>query len=179
VPLRIATARGAPGEQDRFRERPMNWRFETLDRFLAHNLCHQISAPPPNEKKDRKKDDAAKAIDRPNTIWMRRKAASGIAEGERQTGHDDDDHRDDVRHRPLDRLKDLLERLFPRHVGARCKRRGSRPQQTGDHDGHDFGAGTGRPQHYERPLDRRREDIVPATLLPARRRGNSLSVRAG
>ncbi|WP_449579283.1 hypothetical protein [Paracoccus mutanolyticus] len=31
---------------------------------------HQMSAPPPNEKNDRKKLDAAKAMDRPNTIWI-------------------------------------------------------------------------------------------------------------
>src|SRR5882724_6434055 len=31
---------------------------------------HQITTPPPNEKNDRKKLDAANAIDRPNTIWM-------------------------------------------------------------------------------------------------------------
>jgi hypothetical protein len=31
---------------------------------------HQTSAPPPNEKNDKKKLDAAKAIDRPNTIWI-------------------------------------------------------------------------------------------------------------
>src|SRR6266849_144959 len=62
-----------PGEQDRFGEGPVDRRFETRDRFLADNLCHQISAPPPNEKKDRKKDDAANAIDSPNTIWMRRR----------------------------------------------------------------------------------------------------------
>src|SRR5215471_14190333 len=62
-----------PGEQDRFCESPMHRRFETRNQLLAHNLRHQISAPPPNEKKDRKKDGAAKAIDRPNTIWMRRR----------------------------------------------------------------------------------------------------------
>src|SRR5690606_27991904 len=28
-----------------------------------------MSAPPPNEKNDRKKLDAANAMDRPNTIW--------------------------------------------------------------------------------------------------------------
>ncbi len=31
-------------------------------------LVHQITTPPPNEKKDRKKLDAANAIDRPKTI---------------------------------------------------------------------------------------------------------------
>jgi hypothetical protein len=29
---------------------------------------HQITTPPPNEKNDRKKLEAANAIDRPNTI---------------------------------------------------------------------------------------------------------------
>src|SRR3546814_6332576 len=33
-------------------------------------LQHQISAPPPKLKNDRKKLDAANAIDRPNTIWI-------------------------------------------------------------------------------------------------------------
>src|SRR5579871_1904511 len=61
------------GEQDRFGERPVDRRFEARDRFLADELCHQISAPPPNEKKDRKKDEAANAIDRPNTIWISRR----------------------------------------------------------------------------------------------------------
>src|SRR3546814_13558955 len=32
---------------------------------------HEISAPPPKLKKERKNDDAANAIDRPNTIWIR------------------------------------------------------------------------------------------------------------
>src|SRR3546814_7706777 len=34
---------------------------------------HAISAPPPKLKKLRKKLDAANAIDRPNTIWIRRR----------------------------------------------------------------------------------------------------------
>src|SRR3546814_4864846 len=34
---------------------------------------HAISAPPPKLKKLRKKLDAANAIDRPNTIWKRRR----------------------------------------------------------------------------------------------------------
>src|SRR5215468_2832754 len=33
-------------------------------------LIHQITTPPPNEKNERKKLEAAKAIDRPNTIWI-------------------------------------------------------------------------------------------------------------
>jgi hypothetical protein len=31
---------------------------------------HRITTPPPNEKNDRKKLDAANAIDKPNTIWI-------------------------------------------------------------------------------------------------------------
>src|SRR5690242_14848826 len=54
-------------EQDRFGERTMQRRLESFDRRAGD---HAISAPPPNEKNDRKKLDAANAIDRPNTIWI-------------------------------------------------------------------------------------------------------------
>src|SRR3546814_526348 len=53
-------------EQDRLGERPVQRHFEAVDGTGAH----QTSAPPPKLKKDRKKLDAAKAIDRPNTIWI-------------------------------------------------------------------------------------------------------------
>src|SRR3546814_10783611 len=49
-------------EQDRLGERAVDRREETRNVGL---LCHQTSAPPPKEKKERKKLDAAKAIDRP------------------------------------------------------------------------------------------------------------------
>jgi len=49
--------------QDRFGERAMHGRDKTWNLRV-----HQITTPPPNEKNDRKKLDAAKAIDRPNTI---------------------------------------------------------------------------------------------------------------
>src|SRR5260370_35229927 len=49
----------------------MQGRVEATDGF--DGLSHQITAPPPNEKKDRKKLDAAKAIDSPNTIWISRR----------------------------------------------------------------------------------------------------------
>src|SRR5271165_5510674 len=51
--------------QDRFGQRAMHGRDEAWDFCI-----HQITTPPPNEKNDRKKLDAANAIDRPNTIWM-------------------------------------------------------------------------------------------------------------
>src|ERR1700724_3022995 len=51
--------------QDRFGQRAMYRRHEAWDLRI-----HQITTPPPKEKNDRKKLDAAKAIDRPNTIWM-------------------------------------------------------------------------------------------------------------
>src|SRR5215831_15001569 len=57
----------------------MHRRLETRNRFLADNECHQISAPPAKEKNDRKNDDAANAIDRPNTIWMRRRNPPAVS----------------------------------------------------------------------------------------------------
>ena len=57
-------------EQDRLGERAMDWRIEAGNRL---GLFHQTSAPPPNWKNDRKKLDAAKAIDRPKTIWISRR----------------------------------------------------------------------------------------------------------
>jgi len=47
-------------EQDRFGQRAMQRNLEAFD--------HETSAPPPNEKNDRKKLEAAKAMERPNTI---------------------------------------------------------------------------------------------------------------
>jgi hypothetical protein len=52
-------------EEDRFGQGAMDWRVETDDGL---SLFHQTSTPPPNWKNDRKKLDAAKAIDRPKTI---------------------------------------------------------------------------------------------------------------
>src|SRR5579875_3250943 len=57
-------------EQDRFRQRAMDRRVEAGDGRI---LLHHTSAPPPNWKKVRKKLDAAKAIERPKTIWISRR----------------------------------------------------------------------------------------------------------
>ena len=98
---------------------------------LGGEARHQISAPPPNEKNDRKKLDAAKGdgqaehdLDEPA------EAARRIAEGERQAGDDDDDYREDLRDRPFDRLQDLVERLLPGHVraGGICRGGGKKPR---------------------------------------------------
>src|SRR6516225_948935 len=51
--------------QDRFGQCAVNGRDEPRDLRI-----HQITTPPPNEKNDRKKLEAANAIDRPNTIWI-------------------------------------------------------------------------------------------------------------
>src|SRR3546814_7940382 len=51
------------GEQDRFGERAMH-----RHREAGQVLLHQTSAPPPKLKKERKKELAAKATDRPKTI---------------------------------------------------------------------------------------------------------------
>jgi hypothetical protein len=51
--------------EDGFGQRAMYRRHQAWDLFV-----HQITTPPPNEKNDRKKLDAAKAIDKPKTIWI-------------------------------------------------------------------------------------------------------------
>src|SRR5215510_2758867 len=46
-------------EQDRLGERPVNGRLEIGDYISLSDVSHQMRAPPPKEKNDRKKDDAA------------------------------------------------------------------------------------------------------------------------
>src|ERR1700761_1085693 len=58
-------SRGTP-EENRLGERAVQRNIESFDQPRAHDT----SAPPPKEKNDRKKLDAAKAIEIPNTIWM-------------------------------------------------------------------------------------------------------------
>src|SRR5689334_982518 len=54
-------------EQDRFGQGSVHWHHE------ARKAFHQTRTPPPNEKKDRKKLEAAKAMEMPKTIWIRRR----------------------------------------------------------------------------------------------------------
>src|SRR5690606_7333841 len=56
-------------EQDVLGQRAVNRDGESRHVQLLEGDRHQTSAPPPNEKNDRKKLDAAKAIERPKTIW--------------------------------------------------------------------------------------------------------------
>src|SRR4051794_11863500 len=51
--------------EDRLGECAVNGHDKTCD-----HIVHQITTPPPKEKNDRKKLEAANAIDRPNTIWI-------------------------------------------------------------------------------------------------------------
>src|SRR3546814_1760664 len=62
-------------EQDRRPEAPVDGSLEAFAMLAGtvQDRSHAISAPPPTLKKLRKKLDAAHAIDRPNTIWMRRR----------------------------------------------------------------------------------------------------------
>src|SRR3546814_1931885 len=64
--------RGAP-EQNRLGKRPVQRSLEPLDMGACPD--HEISAPPPKLKKLRKNEEAAKAIDSPKMIWMRRRNA--------------------------------------------------------------------------------------------------------
>src|SRR5690606_31559285 len=66
-------------QQDRRTEAAVDRRFEASDVRTAGGKArrarlpaHAISAPPPKLKKERKKLDAANAIDRPKMIWIRR-----------------------------------------------------------------------------------------------------------
>src|SRR5204862_4711042 len=63
-------------EQYRLGQRPVDGSGEARDRLARF---HQTSAPPPKLKNDRKKLDAAKAIDRPNTIWISRRKPPDVS----------------------------------------------------------------------------------------------------
>src|SRR5262245_7450655 len=60
---------GRAGQKERFCERAMDGCVKAGNGFA---LVHHTSAPPLNEKKLRKKLEAAKAMDKPNTIWINR-----------------------------------------------------------------------------------------------------------
>lgn len=64
-------------KKDRLDERAVHRRLEAFD--MGAGRGHEMSAPPPKLKKLRKKDDAAKAIDRPKTIWMRRRKPPAVS----------------------------------------------------------------------------------------------------
>src|SRR3546814_19091420 len=67
-------------EQDMLGERPMD--RDGVARHVAGAIDqarHQTSAPPPKEKNDRKKLDAAKAIDRPKPIWISFRAPPDVS----------------------------------------------------------------------------------------------------
>src|SRR6266568_8524495 len=61
--------RGA-AEQDRLGQRAMHRHGEACDGI---NFIHHTSTPPPNAKNARKKELAANAMERPNTIWISRR----------------------------------------------------------------------------------------------------------
>src|SRR5687768_6203843 len=64
-------------EQDRLDERAVDWGLEAFEMMAGAN--HAISAPPPKLKKERKKLDAAKAIDNPKMIWMSRRKPPAVS----------------------------------------------------------------------------------------------------
>src|SRR5262245_16662411 len=67
------------GQEDWLGERTVHRRLETRNDLVPCDLRHHTSAPPPKEKNDRKNDDAANAIDSPNTIWMRRRKPPAVS----------------------------------------------------------------------------------------------------
>src|SRR6516162_3115608 len=68
---------GRTAKQDRLGQGAMDRRFEPGDRIV--DLAHQTRAPPPNEKNDRKNELAANAIERPKTIWIRRRKPPDVS----------------------------------------------------------------------------------------------------
>src|SRR5438270_11034802 len=56
-------------KKDGLDQSAMDRRFEA---FGMGSAAHEIRAPPPKLKKDRKKEEAAKAIDSPKMIWISR-----------------------------------------------------------------------------------------------------------
>ena len=76
VPLSDGDRARRTAEQDRFGQRAMDRRVEARDGLAG---LHQTSAPPPKEKNDRKKLDAAKAIERPKTIWISRRKPPDVS----------------------------------------------------------------------------------------------------
>ena len=102
---------------------------------MLAGAAHAISAPPPKLKKLRKKLDAANAIDRPKMIWISRRKPPAVSPNARvrpvmmmmitamilATG-------------PWTEFQHLLQRLFPRHAGARRLRAGG--DRESEADGH-------------------------------------------
>src|SRR5690606_16598019 len=66
-------------EQDVLGQRPVDRHGEARHVQLLERARHQTSAPPPKLKKLRKKELAAKAIDRPKTIWIRRRKPPDVS----------------------------------------------------------------------------------------------------
>src|SRR5579875_310601 len=67
-----------PAHQDWIGERAVDRREEAGD-IGIDDRGHQTSAPPEKLKKVRKKLDAAKAIERPNTIWISRRKPPDVS----------------------------------------------------------------------------------------------------
>ena len=103
-------------KKDRLGQRAMDRHREARKGI---DFIHHTSTPPPKEKNDRKKELAAKAIDRPKTIWINLRNPPEVSPKASVkpvtmmmiTGHDFGDG-------TFDRLQDLIEWLLPGHVRA-------------------------------------------------------------
>src|SRR3546814_15453759 len=67
-------------EQEGFGQGAVHRRFEAFDMRACAD--HAINAPPPKLKKLRKKELAAKEIDRPKMTWMRRRKTPDVPPNE-------------------------------------------------------------------------------------------------
>ena len=93
-------------EQDRFGERAMDGRIEAGDGLVRSPSDQRSTA----EREERQEEARCGKGDRQaeDDLDQPAEAAGGLAEGERQAGDDDDDHRDDLGDGALNRFQDLL-----------------------------------------------------------------------
>src|SRR5260370_13293379 len=85
------------------------------------NLILPSPQHPAPEREERQEEGAGRKRDRQaeHDLDQSAEATGGVAECERETGHDDDDHGENLGDRTLDRLQDLVERLLPGPVRTR------------------------------------------------------------
>ncbi len=107
VPLAIATVRGAPPS------RIGSVSERCSEAFREGVRGAHTTAPPEKLKNDRKKLEAAKAMDRPKTIWISLRNPPDVSPNASEARGDDDDDGDDASYRPLDGFEDGLQRAFP------------------------------------------------------------------
>ena len=89
-------------EQDRLGQRAMDGRVEAGDGLVAAPSDQRSAAELEEGQEEARRGEGDRQAE--DDLDQPAKAARGLAEGERQAGDDDDDHRDDLGDRALDRI---------------------------------------------------------------------------